>query len=41
MVVDKTPLDLRFLNIFIFQILTKRYSSTWSELVSNFITDYL
>ena len=24
MVVDKTPLDLRFLNIFIFPILTKR-----------------
>ncbi len=34
MVVDKTPLDLRFLNIFILSILTKRYSSNWSELVS-------
>ena len=34
MVVDKTPLDLRFLNIFILPILIKRYSSNWSELVS-------
>ena len=34
MVVDKPPLDLRFLNIFILPTLTKRYSSNWSELVS-------